>query len=201
MKTSYLFPSPIWIHDFSDKNEVSHLLKLSKIALDEVHKSGDADRRSNRGNSFHTLPNFLGNFQDTPLHKLITPLLVRALKEYGYDPSFIVSVTYWSIVSYDGAFNERHHHANSVISGAFYVEAPKGSGALVFADPRYGKLMESRIGRNEAQIHKNQRIVPQNGRLVLFPSYLEHQVEMSTCSDPRIIYSFNVDIHGPNTSA
>lgn len=199
MNISYLFPSPIWVHDFSNKNEVNDLNELSKIALREVDKSGDVDRRSNRGNSFHTAPNFLGAFQDTLLHKLVTPFLVIALKEYGYDPSYVVSVTYWSIVSYQGAFNERHHHADSVISGAFYMEAPEGSGALVFSDPRYGKLMESRVGQiSSHQIHKNQRVVPEKGRLVLFPSYLEHQVEMSTCSDPRVIYSFNVNIRGPN---
>lgn len=198
MKKSLLFPSPIWMDDFTNDDQFKIVAELSEAALEEVKHKGDADRRSNRGNSLHTSPNFLGNYIDTPLYKLLTPSIVAALGDYGYDVSFEVSITYWSIVSYAGAYNERHHHANSLLSGAFYTSAPEGSGALVFSDPRYGKFMETRIGRvNVANFHQNHRIEPRAGRLVLFPSYLEHHVEVSSCEQPRIIYSFNVDIHGP----
>ena len=198
MTTSYSFPTPIWIYDFQSKAEHNELTKLSQLALKEADEAGVGVKKSNRGNSFHTVENFLGEYPKSPLHKMLTPHIAHALKDYGYDPTYIVSVGYWSIISFEGAYNERHHHPNSLLSGAFYVDAPHGSGALVFTEPRYGKLMENRAGRDEnAMIHKHQRIIPTTGRLVIFPSYLEHQVELTTSVEPRIIYSFNVQMIKP----
>ena len=198
MQISYLFPSPIWVHDFESAQDNTTISQLANLASQEVEQSSLDIRKSNRGNSVHTQENFLGDYPDSPLHALITPLLAKALADYEYDPTYIVSVSYWSIISYEGAYNERHHHPHSLLSGVLYADTPEGSGALVFTEPRYGKLMENRAGRNKgALLHKDQRITPKSGRLVIFPSYLEHQVDLTTSKVPRIIYSFNVQMIKP----
>lgn len=191
-----LFSTPIWIHDFSDEASREILEKLANLALDEERGAErQQEGKSNRGNSFHTQTNFLGDFRQTPLFSLLAPRLAAALADYGYNTSG-VRVNYWSIVSRHGGYNRRHNHPDAVLSVAFYVRVPQGSGRLIFADPRYGKLMESQFGRSSASssLHGHITVEPKFGRLVIFPSFLEHEVEMSTCEAPRVIYSLNIQV-------
>ena len=79
----------------------------------------------------------------------------------------------------------QHIHAESAVSGTYYVSAPKGSGALVLTDPR--GLLPPFGGRH---IHQ-----PKAGEVILFPSWLRHEVAPScdvTEKNPRVALSFNV---------
>jgi uncharacterized protein (TIGR02466 family) len=190
-----IFSTPLYVSDLTSEKELELVDRLASLALVEAQKSqSKSDKKSNEGDSFHTISNFLGNFSETDLHTLLTSYIVNAVKDYGYTIRS-AEINYWSIVSRSGAYNKRHNHPDSLISGAFYVSAPTGSGKLLFCDPRYGKLMETCNGRTGGtDYHSHVHVVPAKGRLVLFPSFLEHEVEVSTCSEPRIIYSFNVSV-------
>lgn len=96
-----------------------------------------------------------------------------------FDPAQSMSI--WSSVHGNGSYHASHHHKNSLLSGIFYVNAPPHSGAVVFEDPR-GPLPP--FGRS---LH----ITPQAGELILFPSWLMHQVLPSMTIEPRISVSFN----------
>jgi len=76
-----------------------------------------------------------------------------------------------------------HYHPDSAISGTYYVAVPENSGELILSDPR-GLLPP--FGRSH--IHN-----PKAGEVILFPSWLRHEVSPS-CSvkSPRIALSFNV---------
>ena len=79
----------------------------------------------------------------------------------------------------------QHIHSESAVSGTYYVSAPKGSGALVFTDPR--GLLPPFGGRH---LHQ-----PKAGEVILFPSWLRHEVAPScdvTENNPRVALSFNV---------
>lgn len=196
MQKKQIFPTPLWLHDFDDSASLAAISRLAEQALanEEKHK-GTGLQKSNQGNSFHTQNNFLGEFIETPLYGLLSPKLAAALSDYGYKASS-VRISYWSIISRSGAYNRRHNHPDSILSVAFYTQVPVGSGNLIFTDPRYGKLMESTIGRTDQSIslHGHVKVLPKMGRLIIFPSYLEHEVEMSDCSGERIIYSLNLSV-------
>jgi len=92
----------------------------------------------------------------------------------------------WAAVCERCISHAPHIHENSVLSGVYYVEVPRGSGSLMFEDPRGGGLppFGGRI------VHE-----PKEGELVLFPSWLLHHVGPScvTSSDMlRISLSFNI---------
>jgi len=76
-----------------------------------------------------------------------------------------------------------HYHPHSAISGTYYVSVPENSGELILSDPR--GLLPPFGGRH---IH-----TPKAGEVILFPSWLRHEVSPS-CSvkSPRIALSFNV---------
>ena len=101
----------------------------------------------------------------------------------------------WAIINTGGSANTRHQHGNSTISGAYYVRAPKNSGDIVFYDPRPAAVYTypNALSPNllNAQING---ISPNEGSLVLFPSYLDHSVNKNLSNDERIVISFNLTI-------
>jgi uncharacterized protein (TIGR02466 family) len=92
---------------------------------------------------------------------------------------------------------EMHQHANSFLSGAFYLELSPAAKPVRFRDPRpqartldIGVDAELRINRRYYEIEAT------SGQLVLFPSWLEHRVPPSYSDAPRTSVSFNMTVHG-----
>lgn len=86
-----------------------------------------------------------------------------------------------------------HIHPHSVISGTFYVSVPDGSSALRFEDPRLGLMMNA-PGRKASARPDHQSFVsvtPAAGTLLLWESWLRHEVPINLSEDVRISVSFN----------
>ncbi len=86
-----------------------------------------------------------------------------------------------------------HIHPQSVISGTYYVSVPKGASPLKLEDPRLGFLMNAPLLRPNAKLH-NQRFVSlavKPSDLILFESWLRHEVPANASKSPRISVSFN----------
>ena len=79
-----------------------------------------------------------------------------------------------------------HIHPHSIISGALYVEVPKGSGAIRFEDPRL-PLMMAAPPRPDTFI----TVEPRPGLLLLWESWLRHEVLAGTGRGERLSISFN----------
>lgn len=92
---------------------------------------------------------------------------------------------------------EMHQHANSFLSGAFYLEVHAGANPIRFRDPRpQARTLDIPA---DAVLRINQRyyeVDARNGQLVLFPSWLEHRVRASYSDSPRTSVSFNMTLHG-----
>ena len=88
-----------------------------------------------------------------------------------------------------------HRHELSVVSAAFYPIADKGSCPLIFKSPIAPYRM------NEFVIHENlynaqtQEVPCEQGKLILFPSWLEHFTNDNT-TENRITVSFNTRYSG-----
>ena len=79
-----------------------------------------------------------------------------------------------------------HIHPHSVISGTFYVEVPTGSGAIRFEDPRL-PLMMAAPPREQAFV----TIQPRPGLLLMWESWLRHEVLPGKGKGERLSISFN----------
>jgi len=93
------------------------------------------------------------------------------------------------------AHHSFHLHPLSAISGTYYVQVPKDSGTLKIEDPRLGLFMGSPPRKASAGT-RNRRfieITPKAGRLILFESWLKHEVPANLSKDDRISISFNYD--------
>jgi uncharacterized protein (TIGR02466 family) len=92
-----------------------------------------------------------------------------------------------------GGHHRAHIHPHSVISGTFYVAVPDGAGALTFEDPRLGFMMASPPRKKKAA-RENRPFVslaPLPGSVLLWESWLRHEVPINESEEDRISVSFN----------
>ena len=115
--------------------------------------------------------------------------------DWDIEKQIIKIKSIWVIINEKGASNERHHHGNSALSAAYYVHAPKDCGDIVFYDPRPAPVFSHPIAKKPNILNATvNSITPDEGLLVLFPSYLDHSVKPNLSSDQRIVISFNVNL-------
>jgi uncharacterized protein (TIGR02466 family) len=101
----------------------------------------------------------------------------------------------WAIINSQGAWNQKHHHSNSDISAAYYVDAHDNCGDIVFYDPRPARVYKHPIAIKPNNLNATvNSIKPEPGLLVLFPSYLEHSVNPNMSDKKRIVISFNLSL-------
>ncbi len=79
-----------------------------------------------------------------------------------------------------------HIHPHSAISGTFYVEVPPDSGAIRFEDPRL-PLMMAAPSREGTFVS----VEPHPGLLLLWESWLRHEVLAGAGKGERLSISFN----------
>ena len=85
-----------------------------------------------------------------------------------------------------GGHHSGHIHPHSVISGTFYVEVPAGSGGIRFEDPRL-PLMMAAPPRDATFV----TVEPRPGLLLLWESWLRHEVLPGRGRGERLSISFN----------
>ncbi|MFT5509363.1 MAG: hypothetical protein ACI89J_002445 [Hyphomicrobiaceae bacterium] len=99
----------------------------------------------------------------------------------------------WVNLLEPGGAHSAHIHTHSVLSGTYYVDVPAGAGAIRFEDPRHGLLMAAppRKARAKQDNRSFISIDPKPGMLLLWESWLRHEVPVNASDAPRLSVSFN----------
>jgi uncharacterized protein (TIGR02466 family) len=99
----------------------------------------------------------------------------------------------WANLLKSGGHHGGHIHPHSIISGTLYVEVPKGSGAIRFEDPRLPLMMAAPRRRTDApeEIQPFVRMEPRPGLILLWESWLRHEVLPGARRGERLSISFN----------
>ena len=99
----------------------------------------------------------------------------------------------WVSILDKGGAHAAHLHPHSVISGTYYVAMPEGAGGLRLEDPRLPMMMAAPPRRDDAP--ESQRgfvtVAPTTGDIVMWESWLRHEVMPGKTREPRISISFN----------
>ena len=92
-----------------------------------------------------------------------------------------------------GGHHSGHIHPHSILSGALYVEVPKRSGAIRFEDPRLPLMMAAPVRRDDApeELRPFATIEPKPGLLLMWESWLRHEVLPGAANADRLSISFN----------
>ena len=97
-----------------------------------------------------------------------------------------------NILSPDGT-HASHIHPHSVISGTTYVTMPEGASAIKFEDPRLAMMMAAppRSKTAPQDLRSFIYVAPKPGDVLLWESWLRHEVPMNMAEEDRISVSFN----------
>lgn len=124
--------------------------------------------------------------------RAVVPLMV------GGACTFDFSLRGWANLSRYGAYNKQHTHPGCQVSAVYYVASgtPPGpetpeSGVFQFLDPRTHAEMSALPGET---VGRGVSVQPLDGRLILFPSWLYHQVNPYFGEGERISISFNAHV-------
>jgi uncharacterized protein (TIGR02466 family) len=92
-----------------------------------------------------------------------------------------------------GGHHSGHIHPHSILSGTLYVEVPKGSGTIRFEDPRLPMMMAAPVRREDAseELRPFVAVQPRPGLLLIWESWLRHDVLPGTAKHDRLSISFN----------
>ena len=99
----------------------------------------------------------------------------------------------WINILPEGGIHTGHIHPHSVISGTTYVALPDGSASIKFEDPRLPMMMAAPGRTKDAPEAMRQfaYVTPQVGDILLWESWLRHEVPMNMAEDDRLSVSFN----------
>lgn len=129
------------------------------------------------------------------LERLINRHVLRYARALDYDLEGreLVMTDCWVNIMPHLAAHSMHIHPLSTISGTYYVQTPRGCSGLKFEDPRLSKLMAAppRIAEARSE-NKNFITYPAEvGHVVLFESYIRHEVPANRLKTDRVSISFN----------
>ncbi|MDQ2891636.1 MAG: TIGR02466 family protein [Pseudomonadota bacterium] len=99
----------------------------------------------------------------------------------------------WVNVLKPGGTHAGHIHPHSVVSGTLYVAVPPGSGSLKLEDPRLPMMMAapSRLADAGDEHATFVYVEPEVGSVLLWESWLRHEVTPNAAKSERISISFN----------
>ncbi len=99
----------------------------------------------------------------------------------------------WVNVLEPGGFHGGHIHPHAIISGTYYVDVPAGARAIRFEDPRLAMMMAAPVRQANARRENKPFITiePKPGMVVLWESWLRHDVPLNHSDKDRISISFN----------
>lgn len=184
-EVNHLFPTVIMRYDLNNHPHYSRMLDIVNKTKTEWH----AIMKNSESTYSEATPNrWLDKMGLEPIKATIEDCIQDYCLEYGL-PQLAIGNSWMNRVGKGGAVKS-HRHEVSVLSGAFYPIADKGSTPLVFKSPLHPYKMYEYTAK-ETQLNANLMETPcEQGTLVLFPSWLEHYTEDNN-TDNRVTVSFN----------
>ncbi len=113
--------------------------------------------------------------------------------EFDLDGRDLVLEDIWINILAEGGMHSGHIHPHSVISGTTYVAMPSGTSAIRFEDPRHVMMMGAPTRAKDAreELRPFIYVAPSSGDVLLWESWLRHEVPMNLSEEDRISVSFN----------
>ncbi|MCT8159748.1 TIGR02466 family protein [Pseudoruegeria sp. SHC-113] len=191
---------------FSSQIPAQSCALLNAGLLFEIKTLFEADTRGlERSNlralgGWHSAVDLQDNPAFAPLVEHVEGFAAAVSTHNGYSTRHRLAITsMWAIVNAPGSYNQSHLHPGSHWSGAYYVQAPEGSGRIQFTDPRAAAMMQPMHYEGERPDIARPQVSyePVPGRMLLFPSWLMHSVAPNLAlskdgSAERVVISFNL---------
>ena len=184
------FSVPVLYYDLSEEEfeKVQNQIQLSLpeiLKLDLDNPWGDAVQTSFKYNTDCNI------IEDMGLDALKTVVIDQAyLFCQTYDLTYDLSLKEsWVNISKNQGFQYSHNHLPFLFSGVYYYQTSGDDGSLQFKSPNpWLNARTYPFGYDKVTYR------PIEGRLIMFPSYLEHLVNVNNTGSTRISLSFNIEV-------
>lgn len=182
-----LFPTLIWEIDLFKKKNM--LLEMKRFILKTKNADPIGIRRSNYGGWHSKIYNiYVEEFYE--FEKIMNDVILGITNELDV-PTLELS-EYWFNVNEYGDYNELHNHHGSYLSGVFYISVPdKNMGNIHFHRGDNMKFLLHKLERPNNITGQEINYESKTGKLLIFPGWLDHNVDGSRSKDKRISISFN----------
>ena len=192
MKKIQIFPTPLHFFNISGTKEFLEC----KTDLESIASQWDKEARRydvavTTDDNLHEREPFTG------LSKIILSKSKEVFDDLGLIRESEKVVCMWSNISIEANKHQMHLHANSYYSCVLYFNCPQPDpGVFGVRDPRPALLTTFFEYNKDNEFSKRAvEILPEEGLLIFFPSWLEHGVQNGIFSNPeekRISLSANI---------
>ncbi|WP_300973916.1 TIGR02466 family protein [Sphingomonas sp. LHG3406-1] len=188
-----LFATPLHEADLAiDLDELAHSIRT--LSEDDGAGRRWAKEHGYKGYTSYASLNDLP--RRDPVFADLAKLLARHAATFARELAWDVKPkldSLWVNLLRGGGHHSAHIHPHSILSGTLYVEVPQGSGAIRFEDPRLPMMMAAPTRRLDAPepLQPFVAVQPRPGQLLLWESWLRHEVLPGTGKAERLSVSFN----------
>ena len=197
MPVRSLFATRLYEAEFGDDALLADLAH----SIRTLSKDDDAGRRWSAEHRYAGYTSY-ASLNDLPkrdpaiadLAKVLTRHAVKFAEECAFDLSRKPRLdSLWVNLMKGAGHHSAHIHPHSIISGTLYVEVPEGAGAIRFEDPRLPLMMAAptRLTDAPAEMQSFVTLRPYPGLLLLWESWLRHEVLAGRGRGERLSVSFN----------
>lgn len=136
------------------------------------------------------------------LEELITEVATAVNQQYWPEGAEAQAqiIESWFHITENGGYHDVHTHPNCSWCGIYYVDAGEANlndrnGNNRFYDPRQGADHYQDAGTAYLGAHGVQDFSPQEGQIILFPSYLKHSALPYFGEKDRVVVAFNAEVN------
>lgn len=200
MKIHRLFPSLIYQDRILPaQSELNHQLKKECYKFREIDKAGQKWCKENYPGGYTSYGSLANLHEISPyfdeLRQKIDKGVGRYIKALDMDikPKDLQMCSLWINIMPPGVTHTMHIHPLSVISGTYYLQFPENARGLKFEDPRMIGYMAT-VPRKKKARPENQWFIemkPKVGEIILFESWIRHEVPPNPAKSERMSISFN----------
>ena len=197
-----LFATPIYEASLDDGPAFAPFNDELAAACRSIADEDRAGRSWSKANGYRGYTSY-ASLSDLPTRASVFGTLKRRLEKHAL--SFAQDLAFdlgrrplkldslWINLLRGGGAHSGHIHPHSVLSGTVYVETPPGAGAIRFEDPRLPMMMAAPMRRADAPetLKHFVSIAPRAGDLLMWESWLRHEVLPNAGREERISISFN----------
>jgi uncharacterized protein (TIGR02466 family) len=197
MTIRHLFTTPVYQGQCDDAALIAALGHMARtFAVDD-----GAGRKWSKDHAYRGYTSY-ASLDDLPTRDPDAAALVHILdkhvaafaSECAFDLDKKLKInSLWVNILKPGGMHSGHIHPHSVVSGTIYIEVPAGAGGLRFEDPRLASMMAAPTRTADAPeaLRPFVTIAPAPGMIMLWESWLRHEVEANGAKSDRISISFN----------
>jgi uncharacterized protein (TIGR02466 family) len=188
-----LFATPLYEADVSfDLEELTHSIRT----LAEDDRAGQRWAREHGYKGYTSYASLNDLPRRDPVFADLAKQLTRHAAAFARDLAWNSKPrldSLWVNLLRGGGHHGAHIHPHSILSGTLYVEVPDGSGGIRFEDPRLPMMMAAPTRRIDAPeaLQPFVTVHPRPAQLLLWESWLRHEVLPGTGRKERLSVSFN----------